>query len=200
MRRLLLAAAAVTAVSAASAANAALTIGSGSSVSINGFITPITSGDVSQATALDFNAGTGTTPGTAGLVTSYTGTGSLNFLCTSACGTIQDLPSLLVGPQSIANFFSLTNGINFDLTSITGVTRTPGFLDVTAAGTFRVTGFDPAPGIFYLSTQANGNTTFSAAATAAVPEPATWGLMLLGFAGMGMVLRRRRRPALAQLA
>jgi hypothetical protein len=35
---------------------------------------------------------------------------------------------------------------------------------------------------------------------AAVPEPATWGLMLLGFGGMGMMLRRRRRPTLAQIA
>ena len=35
---------------------------------------------------------------------------------------------------------------------------------------------------------------------AAVPEPATWALMLLGFGGMGMVLRRRRRPVLAQIA
>lgn len=28
----------------------------------------------------------------------------------------------------------------------------------------------------------------------AVPEPATWGLMLLGFAGIGFVLRRRKAP------
>ena len=35
---------------------------------------------------------------------------------------------------------------------------------------------------------------------AAVPEPATWGMMLLGFGVMGVSLRRRRRstPALAQ--
>jgi hypothetical protein len=33
-----------------------------------------------------------------------------------------------------------------------------------------------------------------------VPEPATWALMLLGFGGIGMALRRRRKPALAQLA
>jgi hypothetical protein len=35
-----------------------------------------------------------------------------------------------------------------------------------------------------------------------VPEPATWGMMLLGFAGMGMVLRRSRRSgnALMQVA
>jgi hypothetical protein len=36
--------------------------------------------------------------------------------------------------------------------------------------------------------------------TPPVPEAATWAMMLLGFAGMGMVIRRRRRPALAQLA
>jgi hypothetical protein len=34
----------------------------------------------------------------------------------------------------------------------------------------------------------------------AVPEPATWAMMLVGFAGMGMAMRRRRNPALAQLA
>jgi hypothetical protein len=34
----------------------------------------------------------------------------------------------------------------------------------------------------------------------AVPEPATWALMILGFAGIGMAMRRRSRPALAQIA
>jgi hypothetical protein len=34
----------------------------------------------------------------------------------------------------------------------------------------------------------------------AVPEPATWALMLLGFGGIGFAMRRRRKPALAQLA
>jgi hypothetical protein len=36
--------------------------------------------------------------------------------------------------------------------------------------------------------------------TPAVPEPATWAMMLLGFAGIGVALRRRNRPALAQIA
>lgn len=37
-------------------------------------------------------------------------------------------------------------------------------------------------------------------AAAAVPEPASWALMLVGFGGMGFVLRRRRTPRLAQIA
>jgi hypothetical protein len=31
----------------------------------------------------------------------------------------------------------------------------------------------------------------------AVPEPSSWAMMLLGFAGIGMMIRRRRQPALA---
>lgn len=34
----------------------------------------------------------------------------------------------------------------------------------------------------------------------AVPEPATWAMMLLGFGGIGMTMRRRRRPLLSQVA
>lgn len=37
--------------------------------------------------------------------------------------------------------------------------------------------------------------TFSTAAVAAVPEPATWAMMLIGFGAMGVSLRRRRRTA-----
>ncbi|MGN6848434.1 MAG: PEP-CTERM sorting domain-containing protein [Sphingomicrobium sp.] len=38
--------------------------------------------------------------------------------------------------------------------------------------------------------------------TPAVPEPGTWGLMMLGFAGVGVALRRsrKRKPALMQIA
>jgi hypothetical protein len=34
----------------------------------------------------------------------------------------------------------------------------------------------------------------------AVPEPGTWGLMILGFAAVGLAVRRGRRRKLAQLA
>jgi hypothetical protein len=42
-----------------------------------------------------------------------------------------------------------------------------------------------------------GNFNFAAAP---VPEPATWAMMLLGFAGIGLAIRRRRQPVLAQIA
>ena len=37
--------------------------------------------------------------------------------------------------------------------------------------------------------------TGNLASVAAVPEPSTWALMLLGFGGMGVSLRRRRKTA-----
>ena len=39
-----------------------------------------------------------------------------------------------------------------------------------------------------------------ASPTTAVPEPATWAMMLLGFCGIGMGIRRSRKPAFAQIA
>jgi len=34
-------------------------------------------------------------------------------------------------------------------------------------------------------------------ATAAVPEPATWAMMLFGFGAIGAAMRRTRKPAMA---
>lgn len=41
---------------------------------------------------------------------------------------------------------------------------------------------------------------FSIAQDSAVPEPATWAMMLIGFGGVGVSLRRRKRLAFAQAA
>jgi hypothetical protein len=50
--------------------------------------------------------------------------------------------------------------------------------------------------------QGSSNAQIFATGTPAVPEPATWGMMLLGFAGMGIAVRRSRRSsnALMQVA
>ena len=49
-------------------------------------------------------------------------------------------------------------------------------------------------------TGANGAYSGTLNVSNAVPEPATWAMMLLGFGGMGFVMRRRRNPVLAQIA
>jgi hypothetical protein len=52
-----------------------------------------------------------------------------------------------------------------------------------------------------LSVSAGGVASPISGVIRAVPEPATWGLMLLGFGAIGLTMRsRRRRPALAQIA
>jgi len=55
-------------------------------------------------------------------------------------------------------------------------------------------------GAFTLTATGPGVTSFNGA-TAAVPEPGTWAMMLLGFGGMGLALRRRcKLKTIAQLA
>jgi hypothetical protein len=49
-------------------------------------------------------------------------------------------------------------------------------------------------------TRSAGNVLLGSIILPSVPEPATWGLMMLGFAGIGVAMRRRRRPAIAQVA
>ena len=54
-------------------------------------------------------------------------------------------------------------------------------------------------GTFNLFSIANGNSTLTisrAVTVAAVPEPATWAMMLLGFGGIGVAMRRRRHATL----
>lgn len=74
--------------------------------------------------------------------------------------------------------------------------------NVTAFWLFNFT--TPTAGIQLLDPNGRPTTQgFSNAALyqgAAVPEPATWAMMLVGFAGVGAAMRRRRRPALAQIA
>ena len=57
--------------------------------------------------------------------------------------------------------------------------------------TVTLAGNAPNPGAF------TGNATLT---VAAVPEPATWAMMLIGFGAMGVAMRRRARPVLAQVA
>ncbi|MFL6721673.1 MAG: PEPxxWA-CTERM sorting domain-containing protein [Sphingomonas sp.] len=58
----------------------------------------------------------------------------------------------------------------------------------------------PTQSISFNIPAASGAVLYSTG-TATVPEPATWAMMLLGFAGIGTFMRRRRRtPRLLQIA
>ena len=64
----------------------------------------------------------------------------------------------------------------------------------TGASTILSFGFQQNPAFFHLD-----NVSVSAV-NGAVPEPGTWAMMLVGFAGAGVALRRRRRPAMLRQA
>jgi hypothetical protein len=65
------------------------------------------------------------------------------------------------------------------------------FIDTDAHAYAKTANFDLAgTGITGISSQ------FSTFAPAAVPEPATWAMMLLGFGGIGFAMRRSQRKAL----
>ena len=105
-------------------------------------------------------------------------------------------------------FYGASNAVLGSLTLVNdGSMLPPGY----AGGTFPPPGTFPLPGIFVGFTSA-GNDIFGigigpglatndsfaiddlrwSAASSGAPEPATWGLIILGFGGAGAMLRRRR--------
>lgn len=184
MRKLMFALAGATALTAASAANAAITIGTTGSTSGSAF--NMTSVDnVGVPETLTFK----TTSDLGGNYTSFFDfsndlIGHYNFaLITSTSGATITLAQLLNGSSTV---LQQVTGTGQSLFLNTG--------DLAANTTYRFSYTSAFP---LGGGATSGNASFYAAA---VPEPATWGLMLLGFGGMGLVLRRRRRPVLAQVA
>ena len=187
MRKLVLGLIAATALTGASAANAALTV--------------YTSGGQSGTTAGTLMVGAAdntTIPNknafdtfldSAGSFTSYfefsEDMNSIGSFSVTAAGLGATMTLDQVGPGgTITSLYSVVGSSN-SLTLVTGL--------LTAGTTYRFT---------YSGTAGSGGSDFSgnSAFYPAVPEPATWAMMLLGFAGIGMAMRRRSRPVLAQVA
>lgn len=86
------------------------------------------------------------------------------------------------------------------------VCTTPGVGSCGATETFAINNVPitaGAPNQISVSGLSRGNGSYGGNATfmpAAVPEPATWAMMLLGFGAIGFSMRKRRRPTLAQIA
>ena len=182
MRKIILALAATTALAGASVANAAISIGatSGSNIVVG------TPDNVTVPNKVSFD----TVNNTAGSTSpwyefSNDMTGMYVFdLTSSTLGTTITLEQLLTGGGSTV------------LQQVTGTGR---FLELqtgtlAANTTYRfLYTFNTPSGGGTLS----GNSSFY---PGPVPEPATWAMMLVGFGGIGLAMRRRRRPVLAQIA
>ncbi len=63
--------------------------------------------------------------------------------------------------------------------------------------TYALTGFTDLTSLQFSSAGGNGYTSIDNIAATAVPEPATWSLLLLGFVGTGYALRRKRKVAVS---
>jgi hypothetical protein len=189
MRRLIIALAGATALTVGSAASAAVTIGSTGGT--NGTTSALVTDGTNNPNKIEFD----TTNAAAGSFTSW-----FNFFSDgSDLGAFS--ATTATSPASTIDLLSLFTGGNMTTAGTTLVT--------SAAGSGATGSLTSAllPDTWYtfqysgtLATAGNVSGPASFYAAAAVPEPATWGLMLLGFGGIGMALRRRRRPRLAQVA
>ena len=116
-----------------------------------------------------------------------------------------------------------TQNVNFSSLALDGMTTTvtrngSGMITGYSGGVFSLTSTDPNPETWAILNPVllgvgthtlnfvgnligpNGSYSGTINVQAAVPEAGTWAMMLLGFGAMGLVIRRRRKPVLAQLA
>jgi hypothetical protein len=122
----------------------------------------------------------GSTTGAYATVLEGTGVVFKDFTFNPSSVPVIDLWSFTVGATKY----------NFDLLTVNATNVPSNTLALNGTGMLEITGYDPTPGIWSLTTQdASGVLTFSAAS--AVPEPGTMVLFGMGMLGMAIYGKRR---------
>ena len=223
MRKLVLGLAAATALSFASGANATVLVASATGVAPSG----MPAGTQGSLLASQSFTGTAFTfSGTFNQAVYRNTLGTLDFyfqVLRTGAGSISDNPiqsftvanygnfvvdvfTVLTDPDAGGIFVAANNGTpvttfgrtndgnvlsaNFGANPLTGTENSETVIYRTSATTYGLGTF----GVI------DGSTLQGLTYAPAVPEPATWAMMLVGFGGIGLAMRRRRPPALAQLA
>lgn len=113
-----------------------------------------------------------------------TGLGS-GSISTSAASFLGDVTDIDIFSVSVNGRFA-TKTLSADgLSEFFSISNVP--ITFGAVNNIEITGLSRGSGSY------GGNATFIPNAMGAVPEPATWAIMLLGFAGIGFGLRYQRR-------
>lgn len=154
--------------------------------------------DFSATGAPTYQAATGTTTASP---LSYLGSGSLtvgnNGLVTAATGTINGFNILGVTSYASADniLYDGSVGALLDFSGLSFLTSGGSFaIGNTGAGSYGITdSVNNANGYCCGVAPVNLN-------VAAVPEPATWAMMLMGFGAIGFTMRRKRTALIPQLA
>jgi hypothetical protein len=186
MHKLILGLVGATALTVASAAGAAVSVDAGTTVDVTG----PTGNDL--VFSLGYSDSDVTSPFTETLVFTNTLAGFYGVTLTttaSGAGADNDVDitgALITGGSLGGGSVSLATLFNNDILESYGI-----FDLFLGAGQYTLTidGTRGTTGSF------GGSVAFNA-----IPEPATWAMMLLGFGAVGFAMRRRRAPVLAQAA
>ena len=189
MNKCVLTIAGAAALAVASAANAAVTIGSTGGT--NGTTSAVVTDGLGNPNKIEFDTTNAAAGSFANFFNFFSDSSNLGVLsattATNPASTVSLLQLFTGGTMTTAG----TTLVNSATGSGNTLTLTSALLPNTwytfkYSGTLATAGDISGPASFYTH--------------AAVPEPASWALMLLGFGAVGYAMRRRRRPALAQVA
>jgi PEP-CTERM motif len=144
---------------------------------------PITGGSIGAGGALIQHDGSGLELSAGGVSVDLQ-----NFLIDTAGGVIDGLVTIGSGPPvGVLALFTLGTGTSATM-------NIPLTLTMGAADALNTVFFPNGGGPFSTETQIGVASTFPT--VGGVPEPTTWGMMLLGFAGLGIVTYRRSANSL----